>query len=422
MIASLSQRLYTAAIYLMLPLGLFLLLRKRTNKPHVGSRWKEYFGYIKAEPNWQNTIWVHAVSVGEVIAAKPLIIQLQHKYPQSTILVTTTTTTGAEQVNKIAGNVEHRYMPLDIPCFVKRFLNTVKPLKLIIIETELWPNTIIQAHKSSIPVYIVNARLSEKSLRNYQKIRPLFEVMRPCLTKVLCQYDDDANRFKVLGMSTEQVKVTGSIKFDIKVKPEVYAAIETLKQQVNHYSWVWVAASTHQGEDEVILEAHRKLLDKYPSALLMIVPRHPERFNDVYELAKQLGLTTSKRTETGSHKITTQVYLGDTMGEMMALIGAGDLCFMGGSLIGRKVGGHNFLEPAALKKPMLSGKSYFNFQVIGDQLIHHGALRLAEDSNNIADQLMQLCANSELALDMGERAHCVFKSNSGSLAKTLHYL
>ncbi|WP_070968077.1 lipid IV(A) 3-deoxy-D-manno-octulosonic acid transferase [Vibrio sonorensis] len=422
MINRFAQFVYTLLIILLVPIGLFVLLRKRKGRPSVGCRWKEYLGVFPALPSLHNPIWIHAVSVGEVLAAKSLTQELQRKYPNQTLVITTTTPTGAEQAKKLSGDIVHLYMPLDIPWAINKLIRTVKPCKLIVMETELWPNTIVQVHKSGIPIYIVNARLSEKSLKNYQKIQPLFEVMRPCLTKVLCQYDDDANRFKTLGLSTDQVKVTGSIKFDIKVKPEIYTAIETLKQQVTHYSWVWVAASTHQGEDEVILEAHRKLLDKYPSALLMIVPRHPERFDDVYELATQLGLTISKRTETSSHKITTQVYLGDTMGEMMALIGAGDLCFMGGSLIGKKVGGHNFLEPASLKKPMLSGKSYFNFQVIGDQLIHHGALRLAEDSNNIADQLMQLCANSELVLDMGEKAHRVFKNNSGSLAKTLHYL
>ncbi|MCZ4294789.1 lipid IV(A) 3-deoxy-D-manno-octulosonic acid transferase [Vibrio sinaloensis] len=417
-----SQRLYTAAIYLMLPFGLFLLLRKRTNKPHVGSRWKEYFGYIKAEPNWQNTIWVHAVSVGEVIAAKPLLVKLQQKHPQSTILVTTTTTTGAEQVRKIAGNIAHRYMPLDVPCFVERFLKTVKPHKLIIMETELWPNTLHLVGKAKIPTYVVNARLSEKSMRNYQRFGALFRSMIPNVTKILCQYPSDLERFKQLGVEPHKLHVTGSIKYDITIGIEVIELAEKTRAILGEERPVWIAASTHQGEDEIVINAHKAILKRYPTALLIIVPRHPERFDRVHQLLLESGMTTVRRTSSEIVTSNTQVYLGDSMGEMLTLIGASDICFMGGSLLGGKVGGHNFIEPAALQKPILSGSSYYNFSEVAESLLNNEALYIENSVENIAQRVINLIEDIDKRHQVALNAYGVFQKSTGSLGKTIQLL
>lgn len=422
MITRISLWLYTAVIYFILPFGLFILLRKRTNKPHIGSRWKEYLGYSVAEPDWYNTTWVHAASVGEVIAAKPLIIELQHKYPQSTILVTTTTTTGAEQVKKIAGNIEHRYMPLDIPCFVKRFLNTVKPHKLIIMETELWPNTLHLVGKANIPTYVVNARLSEKSKANYQKFRALFRSMIPNVTKILCQSTNDLERFKQLGVEPHKLHVTGSIKYDITIEDDVVQLAKKTRIELGWERPVWIAASTHQGEDETVIKAHKTILQHCPTALLILVPRHPERFDKVHQLLLESGMTTARRTS--SEKITsdTQVYLGDTMGEMLTLIGVSDICFMGGSLLGDKVGGHNFIEPAALQKPIVSGPSFFNFKTIGEQLILSGGMYIVRDSQSLSKKIIKLIMSKTLSTEVGLNAYNAYKINKGALEKTVSVL
>ncbi|WGK81307.1 lipid IV(A) 3-deoxy-D-manno-octulosonic acid transferase [Vibrio aestuarianus] len=422
MIARLSQWLYTAAICLILPFGLFLLLRKRTNKPHVGSRWKEYLGYSKAEPSWQDTIWVHAVSVGEVIAAKPLLVKLQQKYPQSTILVTTTTTTGAEQVRKIAGNIAHRYMPLDVPCFVERFLKTVKPHKLIIMETELWPNTLRGVGKASIPTYVVNARLSEKSMRNYQRFGALFRSMIPNVTKILCQYPSDLERFKQLGVEPHKLHVTGSIKYDITVEDDVVQLAHKTRTSLGAERPVWIAASTHQGEDETVIHAHKAILKRYPTALLIIVPRHPERFDRVHQLLLESEMTTVRRTSSKIVTSDTQVYLGDTMGEMLTLIGASDICFMGGSLLGDKVGGHNFIEPAALQKPIISGPSYYNFSDVAESLLKNEALYIEKSAENIAQRIISLIVDTDKRHQVSLNAYSVFQQSSGSLGKTLQLL
>nr|WP_038175392.1 lipid IV(A) 3-deoxy-D-manno-octulosonic acid transferase [Vibrio pacinii] len=422
MIARLSQWLYTAAICLMLPFGLFLLLRKRANKPHVGSRWKEYLGYSEAKPDWHNTIWVHAVSVGEVIAAKPLIIELQRKYPLSTILVTTTTTTGAEQVNKIASNIEHRYMPLDIPCFVKRFLNTIKPQKLIIMETELWPNTLSLVDKANIPIYVVNARLSEKSKNNYQRFGALFRSMIPHVTKILCQFPSDLERFKQLGVEQHKLYVTGSIKYDITIEDDILQLAQETRTNLGTERPVWIAASTHQGEEQVIINAHKLILKHFPNALLIIVPRHPERFDRVHQLLLESGMTTVRRTSSEIVTSNTQVYLSDTMGELLTLIGASDICFMGGSLLGDKVGGHNFIEPAALQKPIVSGPSYYNFYDIAESLLKNEAVYIEDSSKNIAQRIFNLIEDADKRHQVALNAYGVFKQSSGSLSKTLELL
>ncbi|HFD4653456.1 TPA: lipid IV(A) 3-deoxy-D-manno-octulosonic acid transferase [Vibrio parahaemolyticus] len=390
--------IYTALLALASPFLLLGLYKSKPNKPKFGGRWKEHFGITPQLKTHQRPIWIHAVSVGESIAATPLIKELKQQYPEQPIVVTTTTSTGAEQIAKLGDLVEHRYMPIDFGFAVKSFLKAIQPEKMLIIETELWPNTLNVVKQANVPITVVNARLSEKSCKNYAKVQWLFNQLHPCLTQVLCQTDSDAERFERLGVNKEKLSVTGSIKFDIQISDHVKQQGKALRAQLGKDRPVWIAASTHKGEDEQVLEAHKQILESHPNALLILVPRHPERFDDVFALCKKQGFETVRRTAKQPAENTTQIYLGDTMGEMLVLIGAADICFMGGSLIGDKVGGHNVLEPAALGVPVITGPSYYNFTEIVNLLKKHSFCNIITKINelsNLIDNHFSLSTNSK---------------------------
>lgn len=413
--------IYTVLLSLVAPFLLYGLFRRKSGKPSVGVRWKEHFGVAPHLSTSDSPLWIHAVSVGETIAATPLIKQIKQRYPNKTILLTTTTPTGAKQAEALSDWVEHRYMPIDYGFAVKRFIRQFQPSQLLIIETELWPNTLHQVHKSGIPVTVINARLSDKSYRGYHRVLPLFRQMVPSLTKVLCQYQDDADRFEKLGVPSSNLIVTGSIKFDIEISPETTQKSLELRTFLSKERPIWIAASTHQGEDEIILSAHQKLLTSIPNALLILVPRHPERFESVEAIAKATFETV---TRTGGQSIhaSTNVYLGNTMGEMLVLLGASDVCFMGGSLVGKKVGGHNLLEPAAMAKPTLIGPSYYNFKDITELLNSAEACRIVQDIDELSDSLHQLLDDTNLAKEMGKRALDIVTQSSGALEATINQL
>ncbi|TVU61460.1 3-deoxy-D-manno-octulosonic acid transferase [Vibrio atlanticus] len=415
---------YTLLLALVSPLLLFGLYKSKPNKPKFGCRWKEHFGITPQIKSNQRPIWIHAVSVGESIAAVPLIKELKKQNPDQTIVVTTTTSTGAEQIEKLGELVEHRYMPIDFSFAVKGFLKAVNPTHMLIIETELWPNTLHQVSKFGVPITVVNARLSEKSRNNYAKVQSLFDSLNPCLTKVLCQTESDALRFESLGIDKSKLAITGSIKFDIQISDEVREKGKTLRAELGVDRPIWIAASTHKGEDEQVFAAHKQVLESNPDALLIVVPRHPERFDDVFELSQTFGFETERRTKQMSKQapITnrTQVYLGDTMGEMLILMGATDVCFMGGSLLGDKVGGHNVLEPAALGVPTITGPSYFNFKEITERLLATDGIMICE-GNSLASKVLQLLEDKHSASNMANQANSVFKRNKGSLERSIQY-
>ncbi|EPP5334299.1 lipid IV(A) 3-deoxy-D-manno-octulosonic acid transferase [Vibrio harveyi] len=414
--------LYTLLLTITSPFLLFGLYKSKPNKPKFGQRWKEHFGITPKLTSDEKPIWIHAVSVGESIAATPFIKALKEQNPEQPILVTTTTSTGAEQIAKLGDLVEHRYMPIDFAFAVKRFLKTTQPKQMLIIETELWPNTLNEVHKAGIPISVINARLSEKSCSNYAKVQPLFNLMLPCLTQVLCQTESDANRFERLGVDKDKLKVTGSIKFDIQISDDVKEKSKILRQELGQNRPVWIAASTHKGEDEQVLAAHKRVLESHPDALLILVPRHPERFDDMYDLCQQQGFETVRRTTQENVANSTQVYLGDTMGEMLLLLGAADICFMGGSLVGDKVGGHNVLEPAILKKVVITGPSYFNFKDIVNDLIQANGMLVSKDSAGIGNHLTHLISEPHSQHVYGQNAYEYAVKNQGALARTIKHV
>lgn len=415
----LIRRLYTFVLGLASPFLMWGLYKKRDGKPAVGHRWKEHFGQTPPLAAAKAPIWIHAVSVGETIAVTPFVRALKQQYPDQSIVITTTTPTGAEQAAKLCDIAEHRYMPFDFPFAVKGFLDSVRPSQLLIMETELWPNTLHTVAKAGIPITVINARLSERSCQRYAKFQRVFDLLAGNLTRVLCQYPDDAARFVRLGLSPDKVAVTGSIKFDISPSPDVIEQGLQLRQTLGPQRPVWIAASTHPGEDEQLLEAHAQLLATKPDALLILVPRHPERFNDVFALC-QARFACERRTESrGTLAPETQVYLADTMGEMLQLIGAADLCFMGGSLIGDKVGGHNVLEPAALGTPILTGPSYYNFADITESLAATGGLAVVTTPAEIAHRLCQLWDSPEQMSRQHDSLLAFVEANRGANQRTL---
>ncbi|EGQ8079671.1 lipid IV(A) 3-deoxy-D-manno-octulosonic acid transferase [Vibrio vulnificus] len=409
--------LYTLLLALAAPLLLFGLYRSKPNKPKFGKRWKEHFGITPTLDGQNQPLWIHAVSVGESLAAIPLIKAIKEKTPDQVIVVTTTTSTGAEQIAKLGNLVEHRYMPIDFAFAVRGFLKAINPAKMLIIETELWPNTLATVHKANIPIIVVNARLSEKSQQNYAKVQPLFNLIHPCLGKVLCQSQADADRFAKLGIPTNKLSVTGSIKFDIHISDEIKHQGAELRTLLGQQRPVWIAASTHRGEDEQVLDAHRQVLETHPNTLLILVPRHPERFDSVFELCQTQGFETVRRTQANIIADSTQVYLGDTMGEMLVLLGAADVCFMGGSLVGDKVGGHNVLEPAALGVPVIIGPSYYNFKEITSTLHQVNGIAIVE-SVQLDRHVLQLLTDKALQINTAQAALRVVQKNQGTLART----
>jgi len=414
--------IYSLLLCLIAPFYLYGLYKPKQDKPKFASRWKEHFGYTPAINSTSPPVWIHAVSVGEVIASTPLIKALKKQNPQLKIVVTTTTSTGAAQVEKLASLVEHRYMPLDFSFAVKRFIKAVQPQQLIIMETELWPNTLRVTAEANIPITIINARLSERSYLRYAKVKWIFNLLSKNISLILCQTKDDFLRFQKLGVDSNRIKITGSIKFDINIsETDINKGIE-LRKMIGNKRPVWIAASTHLGEDEKILAAHNSLLKQTPDTLLILVPRHPERFKSVFKLAKNNGFKSITRSSKVTIDNNTQVYLGDTMGEMLSLMQAADVCFMAGSLIGDKVGGHNVLEPAALAKPILIGPSYYNFTDITEQLISHQACTICANSEQITTQLKKLFNAPKLRKKQGESALQVVMNNKGAIKKSLEFL
>ncbi|MBY3788292.1 3-deoxy-D-manno-octulosonic acid transferase [Photobacterium carnosum] len=410
---------YTLLLALAAPLLLWGLYRTKPGKPHFGARWKEHFGFTPRLATTAAPIWIHAASVGEAIAIVPVIKALKQAYPEQAIVVTTTTSTGAEQVAKLGELVEHRYMPIDFAWCVRGFLNAIKPKLFLIVEKELWLNTLTCVHQQKIPTIIVNARLSERSAKRYQSFSFFTHQLLNKIDKILCLHDDDAQRFIAIGAQQHQIAVTGSIKYDITIAKTVFEHAQNLRQQLGAQRPIFVAASTHQGEDEQVLDAYQAVLQQYPDAMVIIVPRHPQRFDSVAKLAIERGLTVHRRTDTTPIKANTQLYLADTMGEMLVMLATADVTFMGGSLVGEKIGGHNLLEPAAVAKPAITGPSFYNFEDITQQLLAAGAIEICQNSHQLAQQLVTLFDDPERQQYMGAQGQRIVIENQGAVNKTI---
>lgn len=413
-----NRTLYTLLLHLALPLIALRLYLRGRQAPAYRQRIAERFA-LKLPPLQPGGIWVHAVSVGESIAAAPLIRALCERHPELPITVTCMTPTGSERIRALFGDqVQHCYLPYDLPWAAARFLDRVRPRLAVIMETELWPNHIHQCARRSIPTVLANARLSAKSARGYARFAGLTRPMLAEMSWIAAQTEAEAERFRQLGARSECVSVTGSIKFDLTIDPELKRRAQALRA-----SWgadkrpVWIAASTHPGEDEIVLAAHRRLLAEKSDSLLILVPRHPERFEAVHVLCQREGFATVRRSSGQPVGEGDQMLLGDTMGELLFLYALADVAFVGGSLVPN--GGHNLLEPAALGLPVLSGPHLFNFLEIAAQLRKAGGLAEVADGEALAKQLRQLLESDARRQSMGKAAYGVLKANQGALEQLL---
>lgn len=418
LIDTMPRLLYTLVYALLMPLILLRLLLRSRLAPAYRQRWLERFGQFPAPGFDRSTpvIWLHAVSVGETLAAVPLVRHLQADHPEWQWMITTTTPTGSERVRAVFSNtVAHVYAPYDLPFFLAAFIQRVRPSIAIVMETELWPNMLHSCKQSHIPVLVANARLSEKSARGYAKLAPLIRSMLADISMIAAQQKADGERFIALGLKHEQLRVTGSIKFDITID----AAMRE-KSAALHEQWscdgsraVWLVASTHPGEDAIILAAFTRIKKQQPDVLLVLVPRHPERFVSVAAQCEQAGWSVVKRSTNSVIDTKTDIVVGDTMGELFSFYGAADVAFVGGSLV--PVGGHNLIEPAAWACPIISGPHLFNFSEVARLLKAKNALAITNTADDIAETVLRWLADAGLRKGFGVRARQVADENRGAL-------
>lgn len=416
---------YNAALALLKPIYKWRI-KKRANHPEqLKQEYLERFGPFQAVKNVK-TIWFHVVSVGETNAAQPLIehyLKLGH-----VVLVTNTTKTGQARAKSLFLKAPYEqlfqavYLPADQKSLVAQFFHLYQPKMLVLVETELWPNLIAQAKLSNIPAILVNARLSEKSAKGYAKVKSLTEPMLKGLTELLAQDQASLLRFQSLGMPTAHSQVVGSIKFDIHAPAHCIEQAAQLKKawQLEHRKIITLA-STHAPEEQTLLQALCSDLNQDPLLLVIIVPRHPERFDGVFQAAQALNLKTQRRSLAESIQPDTQVYLADSMGEMWLWYALSQTCFVGGSL-NEPGGGHNVLEPIALNVPTIIGPNYFNFQSIVDEFVQHDAVIVGENIEQVAHELIQNIQQVERAEKMATNAKEIMLKNSGSLEKHIHIL
>jgi len=410
------QRLYTLLLYALLPVILLRLLWRSYKTSAYGRGWKERFGRFPA-PGVRGSLWIHAVSVGEVQASAPLIKQLLERHSEMPLVVTTTTPTGAERLQELFGDrLYHVYFPYDIPFAINGFLSRVNPRMLVMIETEIWPNLLAVCREKGIHTILANARLSERSARRYARLGQFTRATFSNISLVAAQAPADAERFHALGVPSGRVRVTGSIKFDIHLPASLHETAEVLRRDWGGRP-VWVAASTHEGEDEIIVRAHKQVQMVHPQALLVLVPRHPERFDRVDTLCRRAGFRVARRSSSPGGVSGMEVFLGDTMGELTLFIAASDVAFVGGSLV--PVGGHNILEPAALGVPILFGPHMFNFALISQMMLTAGAAAMVDDEQMLSSTVTNWLGDASERARMGESGRRLVEKNRGALGRLL---
>ncbi|MXP56652.1 lipid IV(A) 3-deoxy-D-manno-octulosonic acid transferase [Pantoea sp. Mhis] len=415
--------LYTILSYLIQPLiWLYLLLRSQKS-PNYRERWAERYGWYghcvnKIRPNG---IVLHSVSLGETITSIPLIHALLNRYPTLPITITTMTPSGSDFVRSSFGKtVYHVYLPYDLPSAINRFLQNVKPKLVIIMETELWPNIIYTLRQNHIPLIIVNARLSKYSTIRYQKIGSFMRKLLQYITLIVAQNSEDAKRFLKLGLNKSQLVISGSLKFDTSLTNNIIIKTMILRREWAAHRPVWIAGSTHEGEEVIILNVHRRLLQQFSNLLLILVPRQPERFHNIYDLTNKFGFISMLRSSGEVPSDSTQVIIGDTMGELIYLYGIADIAFVGGSLV--KHGGHNPLEPALHAIPVLTGPHIWNFKNICMKLYREKGLIIINNASSMEKALVNLLQDNKYRRFYTYNAIKVLSENQGSVYSIIKLL
>jgi 3-deoxy-D-manno-octulosonic-acid transferase len=411
----LMRLIYSAIFILLLPAILLRMLLRSRKAPAYRRRLRERLGIFSPPSDTRPLLWVHAVSLGETVAASPLIERMLSELPAYRIAVTTTTPTGSAQLRQRFGDrVFHVYAPWDTPGSVKRCLQRLKPQLLVIMETELWPNLLHYCARSGCRLVLANGRLSERSAKGYGRLGPFTRNMLGQLDLIAAQNDEAARRFAALGAPAERLLVTGSVKFDLSLD-------EGLRERAAELAGRWqlderpvvVAASTHEGEETLVLEAFTQLRKQLPASLLILVPRHPERFDRVDVICRDGGWNVLRRSNDMDVGKQTDVLLLDSIGELLVFFGLADVAVIGGSFFDR--GGHNPLEPAAWAVPVLTGPSMFNFEEITRQLLDVAALEQVSSADALGQRLFALLKNDGERQRLGDAGRAVVEGNRGAL-------
>ena len=413
--------LYTALFFLCLPLIIVRLLLRGLRAPTYWRRWPERFGNSLGTPFKSHTIWIHAVSVGEVEACKPLVKALQTAYPKHNLLITTMTPTGSDRVKLLfSDTVFHCYLPYDLPFAINRFLKHNRPVLGIIMETEIWPNLILTCRQKGIPVVLANARMSDRSAKGYAYFPKFIKSILNSLRFIAAQAQQDQDNFRKLGVDITDVHKVGNLKYEISLPVSLVEKSKAMRVMWGNNRQVLLAGSTHEGEEEIILQATRLIQSKFPNLLLVLVPRHPERFDRVVGLAHRAGFKTLRHSDQLTCSSDTHVLIVDTMGELPLFYAACDVAFIGGSLIPH--GGHNLLEPAALGRPIIIGPHFFNFNDITKQFLQANAAIEVSDTETLSDSVSNLLTNPEQRAEMGKTGLKLIANSRGAsvrLAKLL---
>lgn len=415
---------YRLLLLLALPAIVARLYWRGRKAPAYKLRRSERFGSVPAAvaKHAHGGVWIHAVSAGETIAIAPVIIRLLDQHPRLPVLVTTMTPTGSEQVQRLLGDrVEHCYAPYDLDFAVERFLSAVQPKLALFVETELWPVWLRRLERMGTPAMLINARLSERSMQGYQRVSALTRPMLDRLTVIACQYPAHAQRFSELGVAEDRLRTLGSVKFDVELPDNLEERLEHWRQAFGLAERpVWLAASTHAGEDEIALAAHQRVLRLQPDAVLILVPRHPERFEAVAELAGPQARRLSQIDEASQNPEEASVIVGDTMGDVSALLGLSSIAFVGGSLVSS--GGHNPVEAAIHGQSILMGPHRFNFEQVCEYFAEAGCLHLVEGADGIAGQVLRCFRSTEYQLEQAQIARQIVSENRGATAALLELL
>jgi 3-deoxy-D-manno-octulosonic-acid transferase len=411
------RALYSLLLYLSMPLVLAYLFFRGLRSPGYRQRWSERFGRIENRPP-PGGIWVHAVSMGEVNAASALIDGLKKKHPERPLFITTFTPTGSERARALYGDsVYHAYSPFDLPGALERFFSSIQPALAIILETEIWPNTYHGAAARGIPLMIVNARISEGSLGRYRRLQRLVAPALRQVRHIIAQSETDARRLESIGAPTARITVSGNLKFDFRLPPGLIDEGESIRTAWGTQRRVLVAGSTHENEERIVLQSFTALRDAFPDILLVLVPRHPERFGRAVDAARAAGLSVARRSEVAACPPDADCFVVDTMGELLRYYAAGDIAFVGGSL--EPIGGHNVLEPAALARPVLVGPHTFNFADITRQLLEANAAIEVTDGAALEAALTRLFTEPDTRDRMGRAGLRLVKSGQGAVDRTL---
>ncbi len=409
--------LYLIAVYLAAPCISVVFLWRGLRDRSYWRNFSERFGFGASRP--PEGVWLHAVSVGEVQACAPLVSALYQRHPQLPLTVTTFTPTGAARARALFGNVAHvRYVPYDLPGAVRRFFRRVQPRLAVIFETELWPNLYRECGRRRIPLVLASARLSARSVGRYRRLGALFRDTLSQAQVVAAQGAGDAERFQALGADPASTHITGNIKFDFELPEGLAARGAQLRAQFAPGRALWVAGSTHGGEEQTVVEAHRRVRDTHPEALLVLAPRHPARFEEVAQALRHTGLSFVRRSQAAAAaEAAPAILLLDSLGELLDFYAAADVAFVGGSLV--PVGGHNLLEPAALGVPILTGSNNFNSAEIARLLIARGAAEVVRDAASLRARVSELLADPAQRAHMGAQGRACVDGNRGALAKLL---